>query len=139
MALLMALVYLTTMGAEAFMSLCCPCVRAIHGSTCTRGCCHIEHCCTAAGATCDGIHFEERCCDNRHSNEVKLYTLAGNEDMRRLQQPMMLRLVALQQREICLCAADCAPLILDRSGPPIAPLSDGVAAVHALRAPPVMA
>ncbi len=139
MALLMALVYLTTMGAEAFMSLCCPCVRRLHGPACTSGCCHIEHCCSAAAATCDGIHFERRCCDNRHSNEVELYTLAGNEEMRRLQQLVVLRLLAVQQNEISFDEIDSAPLMLERSGPPIAPLNDGVAAIHALRAPPIMA
>ena len=87
MALVLCAAYLMWVGGAALSSLLCPCVE-LHQ--------HSEQCCHDHGHTHPDMHplqaahdadLSLPCCDDRHSNEILLYT-QGEDDERQTKSPV---------------------------------------------------
>ena len=87
MAWVLCAAYLMWVGGAALSSLLCPCVE-LHQ--------HSEQCCHDHGHTHPGMHplqaahdadLSLPCCDDRHSNEILLYT-QGEDDERQTKSPV---------------------------------------------------
>lgn len=87
MALVLCAAYLMWVGGAALSSLLCPCVE-LHQ--------HSEQCCHDHGHSHPDMHplqaahdadLSLPCCDDRHSNEILLYT-QGEDDERQTKSPV---------------------------------------------------
>lgn len=133
-AMMLAAVYLWTVGSMAFALLYCPC-QAHHAKiACCKGGCHHVHQC-ALQSNC--LHYTADCYCDRHANTQILYTYVGDDEVRRM-VPVLLMGEALYG-EPTVCDGWQVAVQLDRAGPSALPLLAGYYTARSLRAPPVMA
>ncbi|MBQ6881901.1 MAG: hypothetical protein IJN55_04975 [Alistipes sp.] len=133
-AMLLAAVYLWTVGGMAFALLYCPCQSHHAKSPCCEGGCHHVHQCAPQN---DCLHYTADCYCDRHANTQILYTYVGDDEVRRMVSVLLV--TEALYGEPTVSDGWQVAVQLDRAGPPILPLLAGYYTARSLRAPPVMA